>query len=43
MGPQIARRWGLSDGQLLARPSYDTSPLFTDLEITIRSTDQLIN
>lgn len=32
LGSQIARRWGLSDEQLLALPSYRTSPLFTDLE-----------
>ena len=32
LGSQIARRSGLSDEQLLALPSYRTSPLFTDLE-----------
>ena len=32
IGSQIARRSGLSDEQLLALPSYRTSPLFTDLE-----------
>ena len=32
LGSQIARRWGLSDEQLLALPSYRTSPLFTDLD-----------
>jgi 4-carboxymuconolactone decarboxylase len=32
LGSQIARRWGLSDDELLALPSYKTSPLFTDVE-----------
>ncbi|MDT2006918.1 carboxymuconolactone decarboxylase family protein [Rhodococcus opacus] len=32
LGSQIARRWGLSDEELLALPSYRTSPLFTDLD-----------
>jgi 4-carboxymuconolactone decarboxylase len=32
LGSQIARRSGLSDEELLALPSYRTSPLFTDLE-----------
>ena len=32
IGSQIARRWGLSDEELLALPSYRSSPLFTDLE-----------
>jgi AhpD family alkylhydroperoxidase len=32
LGSQIARRSGLSDEQLLALPSYRTSPLFTELE-----------
>jgi AhpD family alkylhydroperoxidase len=32
LGSQIARRWGLSDEQLLALPSYRASALFTDLE-----------
>ena len=32
LGSQIARRWGLSDEQLLALPSYRTSSLFTDLD-----------
>jgi AhpD family alkylhydroperoxidase len=31
-GSQVARRSGLSDEQLLALPSYRTSPLFTELE-----------
>jgi AhpD family alkylhydroperoxidase len=32
LGSQIARRWGLSDDELLALPSYKTSPLFNDAE-----------
>ncbi len=32
LGSQIARRSGLTDGQLLALPSYRTSALFTDVE-----------
>ena len=32
LGSQISRRWGLSDEELLALPSYRTSALFTDLE-----------
>jgi 4-carboxymuconolactone decarboxylase len=32
LGSQIARRWGLSDTELLALPSYRTSELFTDLD-----------
>src|SRR6266702_731431 len=32
MGSQISRRWGLTDEELLALPSYRTSPLFTDLD-----------
>jgi 4-carboxymuconolactone decarboxylase len=32
MGSQIARRWGLSDEELLALPSYRTSALFTDID-----------
>jgi 4-carboxymuconolactone decarboxylase len=32
LGSQVARRWGLSDEELLALPSYKTSPLFTDAE-----------
>lgn len=32
LGSQISRRWGLSDGELLALPSYRTSALFTDVE-----------
>jgi 4-carboxymuconolactone decarboxylase len=32
LGSQISRRWGLSDEELLALPSYQTSPLFSDLD-----------
>ncbi len=32
LGSQISRRSGLSDAQLLALGSYQTSPLFSDLE-----------
>jgi 4-carboxymuconolactone decarboxylase len=32
LGSQVARRWGLSDDELLALPSYRTSPLFSDVE-----------
>ncbi len=32
LGSQISRRWGLSDEELLALPSYRTSALFTDVE-----------
>ncbi|HEY5985839.1 MAG TPA: carboxymuconolactone decarboxylase family protein [Streptosporangiaceae bacterium] len=32
MGSQISRRCGLSDEELLALPSYRTSPLFSDLD-----------
>src|SRR5438477_7900556 len=32
LGSQISRRWSLSDEELLALPSYPTSPLFTDVE-----------
>ncbi len=32
MGSQISRQWGLSDEELLALPSYRTSPLFSDLD-----------
>ncbi|MFC9552295.1 carboxymuconolactone decarboxylase family protein [Rhodococcus sp. NPDC056960] len=32
LGSQIARRWGLSDDELLALPSYRTSALFTDVD-----------
>jgi len=30
LGSQVARRWGLSDAQLLALPAYRSSDLFTD-------------
>jgi len=32
MGSQISRRWGLSDEELLALPSYRSSALFSDLD-----------
>ena len=32
LGSQIARRWGLSDEQLLALPRYRESPLFDEVE-----------
>jgi AhpD family alkylhydroperoxidase len=32
LGSQISRQWGLTDEELLALPSYRTSPLFTDVE-----------
>ncbi len=32
IGSQISRRWGLTDEELLALPSYRTSPLFDDVE-----------
>src|ERR687887_2290985 len=32
LGSQISRRSGLSDDQLVALPSYKSSPHFTDLE-----------
>lgn len=32
LGSQIARRWGLTDDQVVALPNYATSPLFTDLD-----------
>jgi 4-carboxymuconolactone decarboxylase len=32
LGSQIARRWGLSDAQLLALPAYRSSDLFTDAD-----------
>ena len=32
MGSQISRRWGLSDEELLALPSYRTSALFTNID-----------
>lgn len=32
LGSQISRRWGLSDEELLALPTYRSSALFTDLD-----------
>jgi AhpD family alkylhydroperoxidase len=32
MGSAISRRWGLSDQELLALPTYQTSPLFSELD-----------
>jgi AhpD family alkylhydroperoxidase len=32
MGSAIARRWGLTDAELLALPSYPSSPLFSELD-----------
>jgi AhpD family alkylhydroperoxidase len=32
MGSQISRQWGLTDEELLALPSYRTSPLFSDVD-----------
>ena len=32
MGPAISRRWGLTDEEILALPSYQTSPLFSELD-----------
>jgi len=32
LGSQIARRWGLSDAELLALPSYASSTLFTSID-----------
>jgi AhpD family alkylhydroperoxidase len=32
MGSAIARRWGLTDEEILALPSYQTSPLFSELD-----------
>jgi 4-carboxymuconolactone decarboxylase len=32
LGSQISRRWGLTDEELLALPSYRTSPLFSDVD-----------
>jgi len=32
MGSAIARRWGLSDEELLALPGYRTSPLFSEVD-----------
>ncbi len=35
LGSQISRQWGLSDAELLALPSYRTSPLFSDLDTLV--------
>lgn len=32
LGSAIARRWGLTDDELLALPGYASSPLFSDLD-----------
>lgn len=32
LGSSVARRWGLTDDELLALPRYETSPLFNDLD-----------
>jgi 4-carboxymuconolactone decarboxylase len=32
LGSQVSRQWGLTDEELLALPSYRTSPLFSDLD-----------
>jgi 4-carboxymuconolactone decarboxylase len=32
MGSAIARQWGLTDQEILALPSYQASPLFTELD-----------
>lgn len=32
LGSAIARRWGLTDDELLALPDYASSPLFSDLD-----------
>ena len=32
MGSAIARRWGLSDAELIALPDYRSSPLFSELD-----------
>ena len=32
MGSAISRRWGLTDEEILALPSYQTSPLFSELD-----------
>ncbi|WP_455360841.1 carboxymuconolactone decarboxylase family protein [Streptomyces sp. SYSU K21746] len=35
IGSQISRRWGITDEELLALPSYRTSGLFSDLEMLV--------
>jgi AhpD family alkylhydroperoxidase len=32
LGSEVARRWGVSDEQLLALPQYQTSPLFSEVD-----------
>ena len=32
MGSAISRRWGLTDAEILALPSYQASPLFSELD-----------
>lgn len=32
LGSQVSRRWGLSDEELLALPTYRTSPLFSEVD-----------
>jgi alkylhydroperoxidase family enzyme len=32
MGSAISRKWGLTDQEILALPSYQTSPLFSELD-----------
>lgn len=35
MGSAISRRWGLTDEEILALPSYQTSPLFSELDTIV--------
>jgi 4-carboxymuconolactone decarboxylase len=35
LGSQVARRWGISDEELLALPRYGASKLFSDLEVLV--------
>jgi AhpD family alkylhydroperoxidase len=35
LGSQVARRWGISDEELLALPRYRSSRLFNDLEVLV--------
>jgi alkylhydroperoxidase family enzyme len=32
LGSAVSRRWGLTDEELLALPSYQASPLFSELD-----------
>ncbi|WP_426502873.1 carboxymuconolactone decarboxylase family protein [Dactylosporangium sp. McL0621] len=32
LGPEVVRRWGVTDEELLALPHYDTSPLFDEVD-----------